>query len=296
MKIIEVLSQIPKLDKAILLSAPKIEATPKEVSDYLNEWGISKEYTAIENAMERQKRLLNYYEKINVMLCNIQDSIYPKKLTEMALPPAVIYYRGDISGLNELKTIAVIGTRNPSPDGKKVSYSLGKVLSQKGYGVINGLALGCDTYALEGCVDSETAYPIAIMPCGLDEIYPKRNKELVEKILDKGGCLISEYEPNTTVQKYMFVQRDRIQACLSDGVIMVEAMEESGTMHTINFAQRYKKYIACYKEKSNDFTGNAYLLEHGVQALENDKDLELFEKKIKNGGFHQVSLFDEALG
>lgn len=295
MKLIEVLNQIPNLDKEILLSAPRIDATQKDVSDYLNEWGVVYEFAEIESAMERLKRLLAYYTKINVMLCNIQESTYPKNLMQMTSPPAVIYYRGDISRLNELKKIAVIGTRNPSQDGKNASYSLGKTLSKKGYGVINGLALGCDTYVLEGCVDAEQAYPIAVMPCGLDEIYPKTNKKLAEKILDKGGCLISEYEPNTAIQKYMYVQRDRIQACLSDGVIMVEAMKKSGTMHTINYAKTYDKHIACYKEKMNIFTGNEYLLKNGIQALESNEDLELFEKKVKGRGFYQTSLFDGGL-
>lgn len=293
MKLIEVLSQIPKLDKEILLSAPKIEATQKDVSDYLNQWGVANEQAGIEKAMDQYERLWNYYARINVRLSNIQDPTYPKKLAEMASPPTVIYYRGDISRLNELKMVAVIGTRQPSPEGEKASYSLGEVLSSKGYGVINGLALGCDSYALEGCLHAEKAYPVAVLPCGLDKIYPKTNKELAERILDKGGCLISEYGPKTPVQRYMYVQRDRIQACLSDGVIMVEAMKKSGTMHTINYAKTYHKHIACYKDKNNIFTGNAFLLENGVQALEKNEDLDLFEKQIKGTGFHQVSLFDE---
>lgn len=292
MKLIEVLNQIPKLNKEILISAPKIDATNKDVCDYLKDSGIIFEASDVDTAVERLKRLLEYYSKFGVMSCSIQDEAYSKRLKEITTPPAVIYYLGNITQLNKMKLIAIIGTRKPSGDGAKVSYNLGNVLSKKGYGVVNGLALGCDSYALKGCIDAGVAYPVAVMPCGLDEIYPKRNKELADEILDKGGCLISEYGPNTSVQKHMYVQRDRIQAGLSDGVIMVEAMKDSGTMHTINFAKKYNRYIACYKEKNNTFTGNKYLLDTGTQALENDKDLKLFEKNVNSGGFHQVSLFE----
>ena len=292
MKLIEVLNQIPKLDKEILISAPKIDATNKDVCDYLKDSGIIFETSDVDTAVERLKRLLEYYSKFGVMSCSIQDEAYSKRLKEITTPPAVIYYLGNIAQLNKMKLIALIGTRKPSEDGTKVSYNLGNVLSKKGYGVVNGLALGCDSYALKGCIDAGVAYPVAVMPCGLDEIYPKRNKELADEILDKGGCLISEYGPKTSVQKHMYVQRDRIQAGLSDGVIMVEAMKDSGTMHTINFAKKYNRYIACCKEKNNIFTGNKYLLDIGVQVLENDKDLKLFEKNVNSGGFHQMSLFD----
>lgn len=292
MKLIEILNQIPKIHSDILVTAPKMDATKNDVYDFLKNSGIVMEIKDIEKTMERLKRLLEYYNEIGVKSCSIQDEVYSKKLKELTSAPAVIYYRGNISELNEKKLIAVIGTRKPSKDGEKISYNLGNVLSQKGYGVVNGLALGCDTYALKGCIDAKNTYPVAVMPCGLDEIYPKRNEELADEIIKKGGCLISEYEPNTAIQKYMYIQRDRIQAGLSDGVIMVEAMMDSGTMHTIDYAKQYGRYIACYKEKNNIFTGNAFLLKNGIQALENDEDLKVFENNINNRSFHQVSLFE----
>lgn len=121
---------------------------------------------------------------------------------------------------------------------------------------------------------------------------PKQNQELAEEIVRKGGCLISEYVPKTAVQKYNYVQRDRIQAGLSDGVIMIEAMLDSGTMHTINYAKRFNRYIACYKEKSGIFTGNEQLIKSGTQALTDDESLKIFEKNISTNGYHQTTLFD----
>lgn len=292
MKLIEVLSQIPKLNRDILVSAPHIDATEYDVSCYLKESGMMIETSDIRKAMDTQSRLLEYLNQISVVPCNIQEGNYPQRLKDISTAPAVIYYKGDISLLNKKKMVAIIGTREPSEDGKKISHNLGNVLSEKGYGVVNGLAIGCDTYALQGCLEASQSYPVAVLPCGLDKVYPKQNQELADEIVRKGGCLISEYIPKTAVQKYNYVQRDRIQAGLSDGVIMIEAMLDSGTMHTINYAKRFNRYIAYYKEKSGIFTGNEQLIKSGTQALTDDESLKIFEKNISTNGYHQTTLFD----
>lgn len=292
MNVIDILSQIPKLNKDTLIAAPQIEATKKDVYDYLTESGIVIEVNHVENIMEKSKRLFEYCQKLHINICNIQDENYSKELKMINNPPALLYYRGDISKLNLLKIVAVIGTRKPSSDGEKISYNLGNVLSKKGYGVINGLALGCDTWALKGSMSANVSYPIAVVSGGVNEIYPKENRKLAEDILEKGGCIISEYPPDTEIKRYMYVQRDRIQAGLSNGIIIVEAMESSGTMHTVNYAKKYNRPIACYKEKNNVFTGNKKLIESGVLSLENDDDLRTFENSIRKNSLHQISFFE----
>lgn len=292
MKLIEVLNQIPKLDRDILVSAPRIDATEYDVSCYLKESGMVIETSDIRKAMDTQARLLEYLNQISVTPCSIQEDNYPKRLKEISTAPAVIYYKGNVKPLNDTKIVAIIGTREPSEDGKKISHNLGNVLSEKGYGVVNGLAIGCDTYALQGCLDASHSYPVAVLPCGLDKIYPKQNLELADEIVKKGGCLISEYVPKTAVQKYNYVQRDRIQAGLSDGVIMVEAMLDSGTMHTVNYAKKFNRYIACYKEKQGRFSGNQHLIDNGILALEDNESLKVFEENINKKAYHQVTLFD----
>jgi DNA processing protein len=122
-----------------------------------------------------------------------------------------------------------------------------------GITVVNGLALGCDTYALKGAL-SVGGKCIAVMPCGLDQIVPKSNYYLARTILENGGLLISEYPIGTKLEKYMYVERDRLQSTVSDAIIVIEASYQSGTMHTVRAARRQGKPTACYKkaEISND--------------------------------------------
>lgn len=88
------------------------------------------------------------------------------------------------------------------------------------------------------------------------------------------------------IQKYNYVQRDRIQAGLSDGIIMVEAMLDSGTMHTVNYVKRFNRYIACYKEKQRKLSGNRHLIESGVLALEDNESLKVFEENVNKKSYH----------
>jgi DNA processing protein len=115
-----------------------------------------------------------------------------------------------------------------------------------GITIVNGLALGCDTYALKGAL-SIGGKCIAVMPCSLDQIVPKSNYRLASTILENGGLLISEYPTGTKLEKYMYVERDRLQSTVSDAIIVIEATPGSGTMHTVRAAQRQGKPIACWK-------------------------------------------------
>lgn len=101
---------------------------------------------------------------------------------------------------------------------------------------------------------------IAVMPCGLEQIQPPSNRRLAEQILKTGGCLISEYPIGTKIEKYRYVERDRLQSGISQTVLIVEAMERSGTMHTADFAWKQNKKLVCYYYKMLEFaSGNQYL-------------------------------------
>lgn len=144
--------------------------------------------------------------------------------------------------------IAIIGKRDASARYLEIARRIGGILAQKGITVLNGLALGIDASALEGAVGAN-GKAIAVMPGGLDDIYPKRNRELAEKILLNGGCLISEYPQGTKPQRYTFVQRDRIQAMLSGKMLVVDAEKDGGTMQTVDYAVKYSKPLGCFAEK-----------------------------------------------
>lgn len=156
-----------------------------------------------------------------------------------------LYYRGDISILQKPeKIIALIGRRNADADVLRNAKRCGKILAESGIVTLNGLAVGCDTAGLEGAL-SIGGKCVAVMPCGLDYIYPKCNVVLVKKILGNGGCMISEYPPGTRPEKWRFVARDKIQAQLSDKILVVDCEEKGGTMYTVREGARLNKDIGC---------------------------------------------------
>ncbi len=212
-----------------------------------------------------------------ILLCTTEDECYPTVLRESVKKVKMLYYKGHIDIVNQYKNVAVIGSRNASAEGLKLAYRAGQQAAEKGITVVNGLALGCDTEAIKGAL-SVGGRCVAIMPCGLEQIYPKSNQKLADEILTKGGCLLSEYPVGTSIQKHQYVERDRLQSGISQGVLIIEAEKMSGTMHTAEFARQQYKRLACYAAAMLKLsTGNRYLEEKNMATiLQGDADTENF--------------------
>lgn len=203
--------------------------------------------------------------------------------------PDYLYYRGDISLLKE-DVVAVIGSREISEWGKAVTKNIARALCRRGKTVLNGLALGCDALALKEALDCG-GRAVAVMPCGLDEIYPKTNRRLAEELLEKGGCLVSEYPAGVRPRKESFVVRDRLQALFSDVVIVVESRQGSGTWHTVEYARRYRKMVACYIGKGTKADdGNGILVrDKKAYALTDNAGMD-YILGMSQGRYDQMSL------
>lgn len=226
------------------------------------------------------------------MTCLSTDQRFPKKLNIISDKPDKIFYKGDIEIINKNKCVAIVGSRNCSKMGLRLAYETAEIAASKGFVVVNGLALGCDTEVLKGAL-AHNGKCVVVMPCGLEQIQPKSNQYIADEILEKGGCIISEYVEGTSLQKYNYVKRDRIQSGISDGVIIIEAQEKSGTMHTADFAARQKKRLACYAAALLEYSsGNKYLEEvKKAYSLKNTKDVESFLDFIRTEpDFEQISL------
>lgn len=233
------------------------------------------------------------FKKTNILSCTPEDEKYPHGFRNLVQIPQILYYMGAIDIINCNKNIAVIGSRKCSEAGIRLSYETGRVLGAHGVNVVNGLALGCDTEALRGAL-SVDGKCVAIMPCGLDEIQPKSNQKLADEILKKGGCIISEYPVGTGIKKYQYVERDRLQSGVSQGVVVIEAERESGTMHTADFAMRQYKRLACYYHALLEHSsGNHYLEQNGkTQVLQSANDVIEFVNSISfEDTYQQMSLF-----
>lgn len=231
-------------------------------------------------------------EQFTINSCLPEDKGYPLNLKRIKGNPSVIYYRGNIHILNQYKNVAVVGSRKASLEGLQLSYQTGRKVAGAGCNLVNGLALGCDTEAVKGALDAGGKC-VAILPCGLEQVQPRSNEELAEKILKQGGCILSEYPIETKLQKANYIARDRLQSGVSEGVIIIEAQRESGTMHTADFAERQGRRVACYATKMLErFSGNHFLVESGrAQILSGENDLKEFLNGIlQEHAFEQMTL------
>ena len=176
--------------------------------------------------------------------------------------------------LNEF-SLAIVGARKCEEESLRLATRLAENFAKLGITIISGLAIGIDTAAHEGTLNS-IGKTVAVLGSGFNKLYPKCNKELSEKIVDNNGLVISEYEPDTPPLKPNFVNRNRIIAALSSGVIVIEASEKSGSISTAKVAMNLKKKI---------FTvpGDRYnkLLVQGAKAvLEYGDVLKEYEKIV----------------
>ncbi len=192
------------------------------------------------------------------------NSCYPRELLSGKDPCIYLFYQGNINLLGK-KGIAVIGTRNPDNDYLERSDSVIKSIVENDYVVISGLALGCDAYAQSKCLDYG-GKTIAVLPCPIDDIYPWQNKYLAKRIVDNNSLLISEYEPNAPISKYVFPERDRIQSMLSSRVFVIQASDNSGTMICVNRSLEDGKKVFCLK--GNEISKiNNYIDENNINEL-----------------------------
>ena len=159
---------------------------------------------------------------------------YPERLKEIYDPPPVLWVRGDASLLARA-SIAVVGTRHPSPYGTGMAEMLARDLSARGVLIVSGMARGVDTFAHKGALAAGKP-TVAVWGTGADVIYPKENKRLAEEILAGGGAIVSELPLGTFPAPQNFPRRNRIISGVSVGVLVVEASENSGTRVTARCA------------------------------------------------------------
>ncbi|MCL2183539.1 MAG: DNA-processing protein DprA [Chitinispirillia bacterium] len=167
------------------------------------------------------------------------DADYPLYLKEIFAPPPVLYVKGDPAVLSA-HALAVVGTRSPTSYGKDCTRALTAELCQRA-AIVSGLAKGVDTVAHERCLELG-GQTVAVLGCGIDNIYPKDNAALAERICES-GALVSEFPPGTAPEPYNFPRRNRVISGMSCGVIVVEAGEKSGALITAGYALQQNRVV-----------------------------------------------------
>lgn len=198
---------------------------------------------------------------------------YPERLREIYDPPPVLWIRGAVQLLSR-PSIAVVGTRHPSPYGTSVAEMLARDLAARGLMIISGMARGIDTCAHKGALAARVP-TVAVWGTGIDVVYPKENAKLADSILAAGGAIISEVPIGTFPAPQNFPRRNRIISGLSIGVLVVEASENSGTRVTARCAAEQNRDLYAVPGNvtaKNSWTPNT-LIKQGAKLVATWEDV-----------------------
>ena len=207
-------------------------------------------------------------EKVHILAIGTED--YPLTLAQCESPPLILFCKGQVSALKS--NSCAIGSRKSTTHANLVAHRAAMKASEQGITVVSGLALGVDQAAHEGCL-KYSGTTVAVLGGGLDKIHPKSNSFLSETILENGGVLVSEHPLGTTPIPPNFVKRNRIQAGLSGGVLLIQASADSGSMITCRHALEEGRCLGVYSPSNGfagDYSGNEMMQSKSASILISD--------------------------
>jgi DNA processing protein len=201
------------------------------------------------------------------------DARFPPALLEMADPPLMLYVLGDVNALHHPRRLAIVGSRNPTPQGQANARQFAQALSQTGVCIVSGLALGVDGAAHEGALEGGSP-TVAVVGTGLDRVYPKRHLNLAHRIAAQ-GAIVSEYPLGTPPLAAHFPQRNRLIAGLSQGTLVIEAALQSGSLITARFAAEQGREVFAIPGSIHSplARGCHALIRQGAKLVESAQDI-----------------------
>lgn len=214
--------------------------------------------------LSKAEEIYAFCKEHRIHVVTPESEFYPKKLLSIANYPLVLYVRGDVTSLNSKLSIAVIGSRTCSAYGEESAEKIVSVLAENKVVIVSGGALGIDSVAHKAAMENGSK-TVLVMGCGHGCGYLPENSELRKKVA-QNGALITEYPPYYAVTQGSFPDRNRIISGMSDGVVIVEAAERSGTLNTKNHAlkQGRKIFVLPGDVKSGNFDGSNQLITEGA--------------------------------
>jgi DNA processing protein len=245
------------------------------------------------HALETAALEYERYESNGVELLLDTDEQYPQRLRSLPDRPRWLFVKGNLDVLNSERLITVVGTRKPSKSGVDLTSRIVSTLVKRGFVTVSGLAEGVDEEVHRQTVDLK-GQTIAVLGTGIFNDFPATTSHLRGPIIQNAGAIITEYFSKEHYSKQRFVQRNRIQAALSNVTIPVEAAVPSGTFHTIRFAKAYGRTVLGVKwVGSEDLPLHQYLRENDQPVVdvptEDDPFLEALGKKYDYWHFLQDS-------
>lgn len=295
--------------KAILkigatVESKKIESA-KQLYQILQDLKIKKGAITLNEILDAEdvaQSIIGRSEKNGIGVVSYYDDEFPEILRHCMNedgkedPPVVLYYKGDWS-VTKMPGLAVIGTREMIKEGESAGKYLAGEFAKRGFCIVSGLAVGCDTSGHRGALDAG-GKTIAFLGHGLDTIYPPENTELANEIVEKGGLLISEYLIGTPVNRYALVARDRLQAGMSLATLVVHTGIQGGTMHAVNTTIVENKPVYVVKFQNGELhlnekvQGNDYLVEKkGAKYISGADNIDDIVRSINSKKQSQTTLF-----
>jgi DNA processing protein len=180
-------------------------------------------------------RTLARIRAAGIEVVTVEEPLYPHRLGAIALPPHLLFVRGDLAALDPARAIAVVGTRNPTLSGRRLAVRIAGAIARLGATVVSGLAVGIDGEAHAAALEVGGA-TVAVIGSGHERLYPARHARLADQIVRCGGAVVSELAPYVEATAGTFPRRNRVIAGMSDATVVVEAPAKSGALITASWA------------------------------------------------------------
>ncbi len=205
-------------------------------------------------------------------ILTLQDPLYPPLLREIPDPPPILFVTGNVELLTSLQ-FAMVGSRNPSPNGIETAHEFAADLCRHGLIITSGLALGIDAAAHTGALDNDGA-TLAVMGTGPDQVYPARHRQLAQRIAEN-GAMLTEFPIGTPPLAENFPRRNRIISGLSVGTLVVEAAQRSGSLITARMAlEQGREVFAVPGSIHNPLARGCHMLiRQGAKLVEDTQDI-----------------------
>lgn len=269
------LSFVPGIGQRTLL---KLAEHPKFLETNLEQMGrllppVESKLTeaALTLAVDKARDNLHQAQRDGAHLLTVVDQAYPPLLRQIPDKPAFLFVKGE---LQREQCVAVIGTREPTPHGVEITRRATTYLAERGWSVVSGLALGVDAMAHQTALEAG-GHTVAVLAHGLQTVAPRQHAALAERILEQGGALVSEYPYGVGVFPAQFVKRDRTQAGLAQGVLMIQTDVKGGSLHASRASIEYERPLAVPMPTKRDMDagelkvqGNLHLLGESREAAQ----------------------------
>lgn len=244
-------------------------------------------------SLDAAKRLAERCENMGWILTP-EDEAYPDALRHIYSPPLVLYGKGSLPELGRVPVLGIVGTRRATPYGEKVAGGLAAGLAAAGCVVVSGGARGIDHAAHEGALYAG-GYTLVVQACGLNVDYPLINSDMRRHVLEEGGTILTEYQPDVPAFRNHFEVRNRLISGMAWGVCVVEAPKSSGSLITARCAREQGRDVFVVPgnitAKNND--GSHELIKEGAQLITHPSEI-LREYQYRTGGLLNEQEADRA--